>query len=300
MRFALISEVETENGSKSREVRIPIVFACEFFGVSKSGYYAWRKRPESERTRQDRVLIEDLTATHDEHRQRLGIRRLTSELVDQGWSVSTRRVRRLARKEGLNCVHPKPWRNTTIPDGTGGLVDLVDRDFVPCGPNEIWFGDITYLHTSQGFAYLATVIDGYSRKVVGWAIATHYRTEMIIDALAMATANRRPVEGSVIFHSDRGSQYTSHAFRQYCLDHGILPSVGRTGICYDNAAAESFFATLKKELVNLFSWPTIADVRVAVIEYIEIYYNRKRKHSKIGNLTPVQYEQATQDHVLAA
>src|SRR5262249_4810450 len=204
---------------------------------------------------------------------------------------SPKRVRRLARAAGLTCVHPKPYRVTTIrDDGGAGLVDLVEREFVPDGPDQLWFTDITYIRTSAGWSYLATIIDGYGRKAVGWVIATHLRSELVTDALKMAIIRRRPPIGQTVIHSDRGSQYTSHEFRELALANGIIPSVGHTGICFDNAMAESFNATIKKELIHLHTWPTLRAVRNAVFEYIAVYYNRKRPHSSIGNTTPSEME----------
>ena len=166
--------------------------------------------------------------------------------------TSQRRVRRLARAAGVECVHPRPYVRTTLPDAQAreGLVDLVDRDFRPPAADQLWVGDITYLHTFSGFAYLATVIDLFSNKVVGWMVADHMRTDLVLDALDMALAARRPGIGEAVMHTDRGAQYTSHAFRDRCLANGVIPSVGRTGTCYDNAAAESFNATIKKELIH--------------------------------------------------
>jgi putative transposase len=193
-------------------------------------------------------------------------------------------------ENGLRSVHPRPWRRTTLPSAPAAhLVDLVLRDVSPAGPNATWVGDITYIHTWAGWAYLATVIDCHSRKVVGWAVADHMRTELVTAALAMAIKNRNPPPG-LIFHSDRGSQYTSTEFRAFCADHGVRPSVGKTGICYDNAVVESFFATLKKELIHTRPWPTMARLRTAIFEYIESYYNRKRLHSTLQYLSPEEYE----------
>jgi transposase InsO family protein len=206
--------------------------------------------------------------------------------------VSPKRVRRLARAAGLACVHPRPYKATTVQDKANacGLVDLVGRDFVPAGKNQLWYGDITYIFTMSGWAYLATVIDGYSRKVVGWSVADNMREDMVIDALAMAVRNRDPGIGDVVFHSDRGSQYTGRAFRDACLSSGIIPSVGKTGICFDNAAAESWNATFKKELIHLHAWKDIAHVRQAAFEYIEVYYNRKRIQKALGYLSPSEFE----------
>src|SRR5215211_1926609 len=167
----------------------------------------------------------------------------------------------------------------------------------PGSPDELWFTDITYIFTWAGWAYLASIIDGCSRKVVGWAIADHMRTELVTDALTMAIERRRPAKGQTIIHSDRGSQYTSHEFRGLALANGLIPSVGHTGICYDNAMAESFNATIKKELIHLHTWPALGKVKSAVFEYIEAYYNRKRPHTRIGNLSPHEFELSFQDQL---
>jgi putative transposase len=207
-----------------------------------------------------------------------------------------KRVHRLMCTAGLRGVHPKPYKRTTVADRFNpALADLLHRDFTPAAPDTAWVGDVTYIKTWQGWAYLATVIECYSRRVVGFAIANHMRTDLITDALRMAIVHRDPPSG-VVFHSDRGAQYTSTEFRDFCRNNGVRPSVGRTGICYDNAVAESFFATLKKELIHVHPWPTLAHLRVAVFEYIESYYNRRRRHSTIGYDTPIEYEQK---HMLA-
>ena len=172
------------------------------------------------------------------------------------------------------------------PANACGLVDLVRRDFVPGAKDQLWFGDITYIFTMSGWAYLATVIDGYSHKVVGWSVADHMREELVIDAFRMAVANRRPGTGEVVFHSDRGSQYTGRAFRDVCLGNGIIPSVGRTGICFDNAVAESWNATFKKELIHLHAWKNVEHVRQASFEFAEVYYNRQRIQKGLGYLRP--------------
>ena len=201
-------------------------------------------------------------------------------------------MRRLARAAGLACVHPRPYKATTVQDKARqrGLVDLVGRKFVPDARDQLWYGDITYIHTINGWAYMATVIDGYSRKVVGWSVARHMREGLVLDAMKMAIRSRRPAVGEVVFHSDRGSQYTGAEFRGLCLANGIIPSVGHTGVCYDNAAAESFNATLKKELIHLRVWAGLKAVKRAVFEYVEVYYNRKRIQKQLGYLTPFEYE----------
>lgn len=269
-----------------------VVFMCRMLKVSRSGYYAWKKRGPSDRDVRDAELTEKLKTIHHDHDARLGVRRLHRELTDAGDRVSPKRVRRLARAADLHCCHPKPYKVTTEQDDTGsGLVDLCGRDFSASQPDELWYGDVTYIKTWEGWAYLATVIDTYSRKVIGYAVASHFRSDLTVAALKSAIATRGGRVNGVIFHSDRGSNYTSTQFRDYCLDHRIIPSVGRTGSCYDNAGAESFFATIKKEEIHRRPWPTRAQLRQAIFEYIEIYYNARRKHSTNGYKTPNQVEE---------
>jgi len=281
-----------ENKRKPREGRFPVTFMCEMLEVSRQGYYAWEKRAPSARQKEDVTLTTLIVAIHDAHEGRYGIDRIRADLARSGYRAGPQRVRRLARAAGLACVHPRPYKVTTVQDTANacGLVDLVGRDFVPAGANELWYGDITYIFTMSGWAYLATVIDGYSRKVVGWSVADHMREEMVIDALTMAVRNRDPGIGDVVFHSDRGSQYTGRAFRDACLSNGVIPSVGQTGICFDNAAAESWNATFKKELIHLHAWKDKAHVRQAAFEYIEVYYNRKRIQKALGYLSPSEFE----------
>ncbi|OMH29357.1 transposase, partial [Tersicoccus phoenicis] len=215
--------------------------------------------------------------------------------------ISHKRVWRLMREAGLKVRHPKAWRRTTLPgENPVGAPDLIGRNFTASQPNTKWCGDITYIRTWDGWAYLATVIDLHSRTVVGWAIADHMRTNLVTDALEMAIARRRPAKGAV-FHSDRGTQYTSHDFDQFCRKNNIRRSLGRTGICYDNAVAESFFATYKKELIHTRPWPNLKTLKKATFTWIEEYYNRARRHSTLGYLTPAEYELGLRDiHELAA
>ncbi|MFL6052855.1 MAG: IS3 family transposase [Actinoallomurus sp.] len=292
VRFAFISSLEEENVRMPRDERVPVSLACEVLGVSRSGYYAWKKRQASTRTQKDAELTELIVAIHAEHEGRYGIDRIHGELARRGHRHSPRRVRRPARAAGLECVHPRPYKATTVQDRANqrGLVDLVGRRFVPDAQDQLWFGDITYIHTMTGWVYLATVIDGYSRKVIGWAVADHMREDLVCDAMTMAIRNRRPAKGEVIMHTDRGSQYTGSKFRDLCLSNGIIPSVGATGSCFDNAAAESWHATFKKELIHLHVWSGIKKVTRAVFEYIEVYYNRRRIQKRLSYLTPHEYE----------
>jgi putative transposase len=266
------------------------VFMCRMLQVSRQGFYQWRQRPPSRRALDDAVLTERISKIHAAHGRRVGVRRVRDELRRAGVACSHKRTHRLMRAAGLRGVHPRPYKRTTLPDRFDpSLPDLLRRDFSPTAPDVAWVGDVTYIKTWTGWAFLATVIDCYSRKVVGFAVADHMRTDLVTAALRMAITHRNPPPG-VIFHSDRGAQYTSTEFREFCRVNGVRPSVGRTGICYDNAVAESFFATLKKELVHTRPWPTIDRLQTAVFEYIESYYNRRRRHSTIDYDTPIEHE----------
>jgi transposase InsO family protein len=281
-----------ENAGKPRRQQFRIAFMCRMLEVSRQGFYQWRDRGPSTHASTDAALIERITAIHTQHHGRVGVRRVHDELRRAGVACAHKRVHRLMRAAGLRSVHPRPYKRTTLSNRFDpALPDLVGRDFSPPAPDQVWVGDITYIKTWQGWAFLATVIDCYSRRVVGWAIGTTMHTSLIMDALNMALTHRNPPPG-VIFHSDRGSQYTSGEFRSFCRDNNVRPSVGRRGVCYDNAVAESFFATIKKELIHLRPWPTIDILRRAVFEYIESYYNPRRRHSTIGYDTPIEYETA--------
>jgi transposase InsO family protein len=263
---------------------------CTELGVSRSGYYAWRTAAPSKRARDDAELIAIIKTLHATGRGNPGVRRIRAGLAAAGHKMSHKRVRRLMKAAGLQGRHPRRWRRTTTPgERPVPAPDLVGRDFTAAEPNTRWVGDITYIKTWDGWAYLATVIDLHSRKVVGWAMADHTRTDLVTDALEMAI-NRRDPPGKAIFHSDRGTQYTSKEFDRYCRRNGIRRSHGRTGNCYDNAVAESFFATYKKELIHTRPWPTLAKLRHETYDWIENYYNTTRRHSTLGYLTPREYE----------
>jgi putative transposase len=299
VKFAFIQDMEKENYRKPRDERFPVDFMCEMLEVSRSGYYAWSGRGVSEHAEEDQKLTLLVLRVHHDHNGLYGIDRITGELAHQGHRHSPKRVRRLARAAGLTCKHPRPYVTTTVQDRANarGLVDLVGRDFFPDRPDELWYGDITYVFTRNGWVYVATVIDGFSRRVVGWAVDDNMRDELTAAALEMAIANRRPTPGQVVFHSDRGSQYTSSDFRDLCFANGIIPSVGHTGICYDNAAAESWNALYKKELIHLHVWDGLDHVRKASFHWIETYYNRKRIQKQLGYLSPVGYEEGFDNRV---
>jgi putative transposase len=207
VKFAFIRDLDEEEQRKPRKERIPVSLICEVLDVSRGGFYAWLARAESDRATEDAELTVVIKKIHDDHEGRLGIDRLVAELATLGRRHSPKRVRRLARAAGLSCVHPRPYKATTVRDGTNseGLVDLVGREFIPDGPNQLWFTDITYIRTWTGWTYLASIIDGYTRKVVGWSLEGHMRTSLVTDALAMAIDRQRPGIGDVVIHSDRGA-----------------------------------------------------------------------------------------------
>lgn len=268
----------------------PVAFMCRELGVSTSGYYDWRKAEPSARAKTDAELTEIMRKLHADARGNPGVRRMRAELAAVGHWLGLKRVWRLMRAAGLRGRHPKAWKRTTIGgDRPVSAPDLIGRQFSAEEPNQKWCGDVTYIKTWDGWCYLATVIDLHSRRVVGWAIADHMRTSLIIDALDMAIAARTPPAG-VIFHSDRGAQYTSSEFDAYCQRNSIRRSLGRTGICYDNAVSESFFATYKKELIHTRPWPDRQDLTARTRDWIENYYNTTRRHSTLNYLTPREYE----------
>lgn len=279
----------------------PVEFMCDRLDVSRSGYYKWRTAAESARDADDARLTRLLVAAYARLRGNPGVRRLHAELVALGERIGRRRVWRLMRAAGLKGRHPRAWKRTTVPgEQPVPAPDLIGRAFTAERPNERWCGDITYIRTFTGWAYLATVIDLHSRKVVGWAIADHMRTSLVTDALTMAVRHRKPSK-NVIFHSDRGTQHTSHEFDRFCRKNKIRRSLGKTGICYDNAVPESFFATYKKELIHTRPWPNIHDLNRRTFDWIETYYNTERRHSTLGYLTPTEYELDCRNiHELAA
>jgi putative transposase len=269
----------------------PVSLLCEVLGVSRSGYHAWHKRPVSDRARVDARLLELIAPIHEESRRTYGSPRVHAELrLEHDVRVGRKRVERLIRHAGLSgMLRRRRGRTTVSAPGIRTAPDLVARDFNPTAPDRLWCADITYVRTWEGWLYLASVMDCYSRRIVGWALADHLRSELVDDALQMAVARRRPDPG-LVHHSDRGSQYTSLVFTRRCRAVGIEVSMGAKGSCFDNAVLESFHATIKKDLIHRRSWPTKAEARVAVFEYIEVFYNRRRRHSTLGYLSPAQFE----------
>lgn len=264
---------------------------CRVLGVSRSGYFAWATRPPSPRAVADERLTTRIREIHAErHRRVYGSPRIWLDLLEEGEQISRKRVERLMRRAGISALIEKKYKGTTIRvPGVRVADDLLERDFTAKRPNERWVADITYLRTWQGWLYLVAVQDLYSRRIVGWSMAEHMRAEFVVDALQMALAHRRPEPG-LTFHTDQGSQFVSLAFGQQARAAGIAQSMGSKGDCYDNAVAESFFATLKKELIHRQSWPTKAELRTEVFDYIEVFYNRQRRHSTLGGLSPARFE----------
>jgi putative transposase len=267
--------------------------ACRLLKVSRAAYYQRRAGALSARAAADAVLSVKIASIHKESEGTYGSPRVHQILRRQGAGCGKRRVARLMRAAGLEGRRKKRWRVTTIADPAAQAArDLIGRDFAPRpGTDRRYAGDITYIPTWQGWAYLATVIDLSSRRVVGWALADHMRASLVEDALSMAFAQRRPA-GGLIFHSDRGAQYTGKDYAALAAANGVVLSVGRKGECWDNAVAESFFATIKRELISDRAWPTRAGLHRAVFDYIEGWYNTRRLHSSLGYLSPAEYESA--------
>ncbi len=263
---------------------------CRVLDVSTSGYYAWRNREPSQTARDDAMLTEQIRCIHAYSRGTYGAPRIHAELKDQQVRVGCKRVARLLRGAGLQGVSRRKAPTTTRRRSEARPApDLVERDFTARGPDELWVADITYVPTTAGFLYLSVVLDAFSRRIVGWSMANHLRTELVLSALEMALAQRKP-EG-VIHHSDQGSQYTSIAFGQRCQEAGVRPSMGSVGDCYDNAMCESFFATLECELLDRERFETRAEARMAVFRFIEGWYNPHRRHSALAYQSPMVYEE---------
>ena len=262
---------------------------CRVLQVSRAAYYHWAIQPLSAHARTNLALTERIAAIHARSRQTYGAPRVHAELQVCGARHGRKRVARLMRSAGLAGRVPRRYRHTTVADPLTEIPDLVQRDFTPTHPDQLWVGDITYIRTWEGWLYLATLLDCYSRRVVGWAMADHLRTELPLRALHMALARRHPA-GTLVHHTDRGCQYTSEAYTKELASHGIRSSLSRPANCWDNAVAESFFSTLKLDLLYRHSWPTRAAARSAIFEYIEVFYNRERRHSTLGNRSPADYE----------
>jgi putative transposase len=267
---------------------------CRTLKVSKSGFYGWRDRARSARDQAGALLSEKIARIHRDSHETYGAPRIHFELRTLGVRCARKRVARLMREAGLfGCGGRRRKARTTLRSRTERIPpvpDLVKRNFNPQAPNRLWVADITYVRTWEGWLYLSFVLDTYSRRVVGWSMANNLRTELVLDAVNMAIYTRRPTPG-LIHHSDRGSQYTSVEFGSRLKEAGLLPSMGSVADAYDNSMAESFVSTLKRELIHRHSWPSCQIARSAIFEYIEGFYNTRRRHSALGHLSPSEYEE---------
>jgi putative transposase len=262
---------------------------CRVLAVSASGYYAWLKRPPSARARADVELTARIRAIHQYSRGTYGAPRIRQELLAANIHAACKRVARLMKAASLKGASRRRWMVTTVRNQNARPApDLVERNFTAAAPDCLWVADITYIPTWAGFLYLAVVLDVFSRRIAGWAMATHLRTELVLEALNMAIGQRRPA--AVIHHSDQGSQYSALAFGRRCEEAGVRPSMGSVGDCFDNAMCESFFATLECELLNRRHFKTQIEARMAIFEFIEGWYNPHRRHSAINYLSPIDFE----------
>jgi len=278
----------------ANQASFPIAVMARVLGVSESGFHAWRQRPASAHAAADAALLKRVRTIHASSRETYGAPRVHAELLAEGEKHGRKRIARLMREAGLVGASRRRGGVTTTrrDQDARPAPDLVDRNFVASGPNELWVADITFVPTASGFLYLAVVLDAWSRKVVGWAMTNHLRAELVVDALEMAVGQRRPRD--VIHHSDQGSQYTSLAFGKRCKEAGVRPSMGSVGDAYDNAMCESFFATLECELLEPRRFTSQAEARMACFSFIEGWYNPVRLHSALGYRSPMAYEAETE------
>ena len=284
---------------KTNQAAFAVRAMCRVLDLSPSGYYAWLDREPSARAKRDEELTERIEAVWSEKRRVYGRPRIYADLKEAGERVGEKRVGRLMKQAGIQGVsrRRRGMKTTQRNEDARPAPDLVERNFSADGPDQLWVADITYVPTWVGFLYLAVVVDAWSRRVVGWSMATHLRTELVLDALNMATWQRRPER--VIHHSDQGTQYTSIAFGLRCKEVGVRPSMGSVGDAYDNAMCESFFATLECELLDQQRFQTQAEAKMAVFDFIEGFYNPRRRHSALGQISPVNFERS-QEHETAA
>lgn len=269
---------------------LPVALLCRMLGVSRSGYYDWKDRSPSRRRQENIALTEEIVEIHQRSRRTYGSPRVHAELRTLGRRCSRKRVARLMREAGLRgCMRGRRKETTRRSKKAAPAEDLLKRDFAATRADRVWVADITYVPTREGFLYLAFILDVHSRRVVGWAMEPHLRTELVVDALQMAYWRRKPAPG-LVHHSDQGVQYTSLSFGKRLKEVGITPSMGRTGTALDNALAESFVSTLKAELVSGMKFPSRQAARTAIFEYLEVFYNTRRLHSSLGYRSPADFE----------
>lgn len=285
---------------QAQKAHFPVELLCQQLGVSRSGFYAWSQRPESARQQADEELAAEVAQVHQESRGTYGSPRVHAEMRARGRKVSRKRVARLMKKQKLQARKKRRSVRTTDSNHSHPVApNVLERDFSPDQPNSTWATDITYVWTGEGWLYLAVVLDLFSRMVVGWAMSEHIDTKLVLGALEMALEGRKPPQG-LVHHSDRGSQYASAQYQQALASRGIQCSMSRKGNCWDNAVVESFFSSLKMELVYLTDFATRRQARSALFEYLEVFYNRRRRHSSLGYLSPWEYERAALPAKLAA
>jgi putative transposase len=265
---------------------------CRLLKVSRSGYYAWLKRPEATRTKENKILSEHIEQIHTDSGQTYGSPRIQAALRAKGFTPSRQRVIRLMKCLDIKARHKRRFKITTDSEHALPIADnILNRNFTATEPDQSWVADITYIATQQGWLYLAVVVDLFSRKIVGWSMADHMRTDLVLTALEAALGQRIPAQSGLVFHSDRGSQYASADYRSALDGAGITCSMSRRGNCWDNAVAESFFGTLKTEFIHPTIFTTREIAKTAIAEWIEAFYNRKRLHSTIGYVSPVNFEE---------
>lgn len=285
---------------EAKKCRWSVARMCQLFSVSRSGFYAWQRREPSPRARETEQLLTAIRASWERSGRNYGSPRVLADLRDEGWHVSKKRVEQLMRNNGMQARRKRRFRKTTQSEHDNPIApDLLNRDFAADAPNTVWTADITYIWTQQGWLYLAVILDLFSRRIVGWAMSNRIHTQLTADAMMMALSQRRPDEG-LVHHSDRGCQYTSLRYRELLAAHGVVQSMSRKGDCYDNAVTESFFGTLKNELVHHVVFLDRAAARNAIFEFIEVFYNRQRRHSFLGYLSPIDYETAMEELPQAA
>ena len=276
---------------EAEKTSFPIQLMCRMLGVWRSGYYDWRDRPPSRRSREDTALTEKVREIHRRSRETYGSPRVHAELRALGTRCGRKRVERLMQEAGLRgCVRGRRKRTTRRSGRAVVAKDLLQRSFAATQIDKVWVADITYVATREGFLYLAFILDVHSRRIVGWAMENHLRTEIVVDALQMAIWRRKPAPG-LVHHSDQGVQYTALSFSERLREVGITPSMGRTGSALDNAMAESFVSTLKAELVSRMEFPTRQAAKTAIFEYLETFYNTRRLHSSLGYRSPADFEE---------
>ena len=284
MRYRAIQECDR---------RYPIRLMCRALSVSPAGYYAWGSRPESDRSMHNRALLSEIQIIHRESRETYGSPSIWDALIKRGHGVGENRIARLMRVAGIRAKTVKKWRVTTDSAHLWPVAtNTLNRQCQVAQPNRVWAGDLTYVWTTEGWLYLAVILDLYSRLVIGWAMGQRLTGELAEHALLMALATRQPQAG-LLHHSDRGSQYAATRYQHLLTTHGITPSMSRRGNCWDNACVESFFGTLKRELVHHRHYATRDEAKQDIFEYIEVFYNRRRRHSTLGYYSPAEFEART-------